>query len=45
VETEAQRDYLVAQGCPACQGFLFSPPLEIEALERFMENIEAQHDA
>jgi diguanylate cyclase (GGDEF)-like protein/PAS domain S-box-containing protein len=45
VETEAQRDYLVAQGCPAYQGFLFSPPLEIEALERFMENIEAQHDA
>ena len=27
VETQAQRDYLAAQGCQLCQGFLFSRPL------------------
>lgn len=30
VETEAQRDFLVAQGCELLQGFLFSKPLHIQ---------------
>lgn len=30
VETEAQRDFLVAQGCELMQGFLFSKPLHIQ---------------
>ncbi|MEZ5613302.1 MAG: EAL domain-containing protein, partial [Rhodocyclaceae bacterium] len=27
VETEAQRNFLRHQGCHACQGYLFSPPV------------------
>jgi diguanylate cyclase (GGDEF)-like protein/PAS domain S-box-containing protein len=36
VETEAQRDFLARHGCEYYQGYLFSPPLGIEALESFM---------
>ena len=32
VETEAQRDFLIAAGCPYAQGYLFSPPLEAAAI-------------
>ena len=36
VETEAQRRFLASQGCPAYQGFLFSPPVEIAEFERLL---------
>ena len=36
VETEAQRDFLAAQGCLAYQGYLFSRPLPLDQLELFM---------
>ncbi|QPF72102.1 EAL domain-containing protein [Roseateles sp. DAIF2] len=34
VETEAQRDFLLSQGCAAHQGFLFSQPLPLGEFER-----------
>ncbi len=37
VETEAQRECLVALGCDAMQGFLFSPPVSIEKLEAILD--------
>ncbi len=36
VETEAQRNFLARHGCEYYQGYLFCPPLGIEALEGFM---------
>ncbi|MES2878924.1 MAG: EAL domain-containing protein [Pseudomonadota bacterium] len=36
VETEAQRELLARQGCYAYQGYLFSRPLPIAALEDFL---------
>lgn len=36
VETEAQREFLEAHGCHAYQGYLFSRPLPIGALEEFL---------
>ena len=33
VETQAQRDFLVAHGCPITQGFLFARPEPAEAIE------------
>ncbi len=36
VETEAQRNFLTQHGCPAYQGYLFSPPLPINAFEELM---------
>ena len=33
VETRAQHDYLVAQGCHAFQGYLFGKPLPLDAFE------------
>jgi diguanylate cyclase (GGDEF)-like protein/PAS domain S-box-containing protein len=36
VETEAQKDFLAHLGCHTYQGYLFSRPLPIEALEQFM---------
>lgn len=41
VETEAQRDFLVAAGCSDLQGFLFSRPL---GLKDFTESM-SKHDA
>jgi diguanylate cyclase len=38
VETEAQRDFLIANGCQSFQGHLFSPPLPIAAFESFLIN-------
>jgi diguanylate cyclase (GGDEF)-like protein/PAS domain S-box-containing protein len=37
VETQAQRDFLVRQGCEAFQGHLFCAPLAIDALEAFID--------
>ena len=37
VETEAQLDFLRAEGCDKAQGFLFSRPLEFEALRSWLE--------
>ncbi|MGO9770906.1 MAG: EAL domain-containing protein [Roseiarcus sp.] len=36
VETEAQRRFLESHGCPTYQGFLFSPPVDIEQFERLL---------
>lgn len=38
VETEAQMQFLVAQGCGFFQGFLFSPPLPMAELDLFMHD-------
>lgn len=34
VETEAQRAFLEAHGCPMCQGYLFGRPVPLEQFER-----------
>ncbi|ENO87025.1 bifunctional diguanylate cyclase/phosphodiesterase [Thauera linaloolentis] len=36
VETDAQRVFLAGQGCDAYQGYLFSRPLPLEALEAYL---------
>ncbi len=36
VETEAQRDFLDALDCRLAQGYYFSPPLNAEALQRWL---------
>ncbi len=36
VETQAQRDFLAGEGCDHFQGYLFSQPLAIEALEAYL---------
>jgi len=41
VETQAQRDFLLRHGCDNYQGYLFSRPLPIDALQDFI----AQHTA
>jgi diguanylate cyclase (GGDEF)-like protein/PAS domain S-box-containing protein len=38
VETEAQREFLAAQGCHAYQGYLFSRPLPADEFETFIAN-------
>jgi diguanylate cyclase (GGDEF)-like protein/PAS domain S-box-containing protein len=40
VETEEQRAFLAAQGCPSYQGYLFCKPLAIDELEEFMSKLE-----
>jgi diguanylate cyclase (GGDEF)-like protein/PAS domain S-box-containing protein len=37
VETQAQRVFLTRLGCDACQGYLFAPPLPLEAFEAFLK--------
>jgi EAL domain-containing protein (putative c-di-GMP-specific phosphodiesterase class I) len=37
VETEHQREFLDAHGCHEYQGYLFSRPLTLEALEEFLQ--------
>ncbi len=34
IETEAQRDWLLARGCDAAQGYLFAKPMTAAAFER-----------
>jgi len=36
VETEEQREFLAASGCHAYQGYLYSPPLPLEELEKLL---------
>lgn len=38
VETEAQRDFLLKNGCTAYQGYLFGKPMPIEEWHRFCDN-------
>ena len=38
VETEAQRIFLEQLGCHAFQGYLFSRPIGIDALETYVRN-------
>ncbi|MEY2619630.1 MAG: regulator, domain-like protein [Pseudomonadota bacterium] len=38
VETQAQRDFLLQQGCEAFQGHLYSEPLAIDALEVYIDH-------
>ena len=37
VETEAQRNFLLAQGCECAQGFLFSRPVEAAIISELLE--------
>jgi len=39
VETEAQRDFLTAAGCRACQGNFFSEPLPVAGFEEFVRAV------
>jgi EAL domain-containing protein (putative c-di-GMP-specific phosphodiesterase class I) len=36
VETEAQETFLYSQGCRSCQGYVYSHPLPVKELEKFM---------
>ena len=36
VELQAQADFLAHLGCHACQGYLFSKPLTLDALDAFV---------
>jgi diguanylate cyclase (GGDEF)-like protein len=36
VETAAQANFLLDQGCDEMQGYLFSPPVQLEALEQML---------
>ena len=38
VETAAQRDFLVAHGCPAVQGYFYGKPMSVDDLWRYMED-------
>jgi EAL domain-containing protein (putative c-di-GMP-specific phosphodiesterase class I) len=42
VQTDAQRDFLMAQGCDQFQGALFSGPLPIDALQAYLRAHVAQ---
>ena len=37
VETQAQQDFLVAEGCDQFQGYLFSEPLPLAKLEAYLQ--------
>jgi diguanylate cyclase (GGDEF)-like protein len=37
VETEAQRDFLSAQGCDCAQGFLYSRPVDADAITELLQ--------
>ena len=43
LETEVEKDFLNARGCSLYQGYLLSPPLPCEALERLIRNASASH--
>jgi EAL domain-containing protein (putative c-di-GMP-specific phosphodiesterase class I) len=39
IETEAQRAFLVAHGCPLGQGYLFSRPVAAEQIEPLVRRL------
>jgi EAL domain-containing protein (putative c-di-GMP-specific phosphodiesterase class I) len=39
IETEQQRTFLLEQGCPLGQGYLFSRPAPAEAVERLLRGL------
>ncbi|UCG19080.1 MAG: EAL domain-containing protein [Thiotrichales bacterium] len=41
VETEAQKDFLVAAGCHAIQGYFYSQPLIVEQAEAYIRHYQA----
>jgi len=43
VETEEQRDMLIARGCHAAQGYLFAKPVRIDEISATIRKIEAEH--
>jgi diguanylate cyclase (GGDEF)-like protein len=43
VETEAQRDFLKAEGCQSYQGFLYSPPVTPSKFEAFVAASASTH--
>jgi EAL domain-containing protein (putative c-di-GMP-specific phosphodiesterase class I) len=43
VETEAQRDFLKAEGCHSYQGFLYSPPVTPSKFEAFVAASASTH--
>lgn len=50
VETESQRLFLDQHGCPICQGYLFSKPVELPTFEALLshrapQNIHGLHEA
>lgn len=42
VETQAQHEFLSAQGCDEVQGYLFSRPLAADQMETFLQKITAR---
>lgn len=42
VETKAQKDFLVAAGCHAIQGYFYSKPLIVEQAEAYIRNFQAE---
>ncbi len=45
VETEAQRHFLLREGCDAAQGYLFSRPVSEEAVTALLQADAAHHHA
>jgi EAL domain-containing protein (putative c-di-GMP-specific phosphodiesterase class I) len=39
IETEAQRAFLIEQGCPLGQGYLFSRPVPAEQIEPLVRGL------
>ena len=44
VETKAQLDFVVVEGCTEVQGFYFSPAMPIESFERFLSKSNARFE-
>jgi len=42
VETDNQREALIALGCDAAQGYLFSRPMPCAALDQYLAGSERQ---
>lgn len=43
VETEAQRDYLLALGCTVAQGYYFAKPMKIDDFYQWLETWQTSH--